>query len=152
MNLTDYNLMVEKHLRVMVRDVIAKIQFTGLEKDKNYYVISLISNHEGVLIPEHIKEKYPKELIIIIQNQFLIKEVSDKYFIINLAFSGKHYDLTIPFDSISMFYDPYAEFMLKFLEYSKKSDEQKITKQKIDKSEIEKKLVSISDFKNKTDK
>ena len=146
MDLISYNLMVEKSMKILVRDIIAKTQFTGLKKDKNYYIICLFTNHKDVVIPSHLKEQHPLELTIIIQHQFLIKEVSEKKFIINLAFNGKHYDLTIPFDAISMFYDPYAEFMLKFSESNKNIDKDIIISD--DKSKIGEKLVSFSEFKN----
>jgi hypothetical protein len=152
MDLASYNLMVEKSLKSVVRNIISKVQFSGLDKDKNYYVLSFMADHEGVVIPSCLREKYPKEVTVILQNQFLIKEVSEKQLIVNLAFSGEHSDLTIPFDAISMFYDPYAEFMLKFLEVTKESEDKEALEQLVGKSEIEKKLISFIDFKDSLDK
>jgi len=152
MDLSSYNLVVEKSLRNAVREIISKAQFSGLEKDKNYYIISMATNYDGVVIPDELRQKYPKEITIILQNQFLIKEVSEKEFIVNLSFNGKYSDLTIPFGAISMFYDPYAEFILKFSESTEEKENSNKTTEndakKIRKAEIEQKLVSFEDFKD----
>ena len=61
--------LIEDSMRNVVREILLKIQNTGLQGD-HHFVISFLTNDKGVKIPKSLKEKFPEEMIIVIQHQF----------------------------------------------------------------------------------
>ncbi|MDC3091859.1 ClpXP protease specificity-enhancing factor SspB, partial [Rickettsiales bacterium] len=89
------------------------------------FYITFDTNHPDVMISPKLKKEYPKEITIVIQNQFWDLEVGKKKFNVTLSFNRKKEVLSIPFESISKFNDPFVKFSLQ-LEFRAK----KITKPK----------------------
>ena len=68
---------------------------------------------EGVIVPDWLREKFPNEMTIIIQYEYWNFKLAKSNFKITLSFNNIRSDLTIPFDSVISFADPYANFGLK---------------------------------------
>ena len=143
LDLLDYNVMIERAVRTVIRDIIKKAGEDGLSNDRQI-ILSFITKANGVIVPDFLLRDYPDEITIILQYQFEIRELTEKYFTVNLSFGRKYEDVTIPFSSISAFLDPDAGFSLKFLHFDDNKKEGEKLKKDIFFSD---KLVSIDDFK-----
>ena len=114
------------------KDVLKSIQNNGINNGHHLY-ITFKTNSQKVVIPKWLKEKYPKEMTIVIQYEFWNLKVENDYFKITLSFNNINADLVIPFNKVISFADPYANFGLK-LSNSKtnntKKDSEKIEKKK----------------------
>ena len=81
-------------------------------------------------------------MTIIIEHSFWDLNINKDSFAIKLSFDGIKYKLSIPFNSLVSFSDPYANFHLKFpkVDYNEKI----IKENEIDKKEN---IINIKDFK-----
>ncbi len=109
----EYNELVEGALRGVVREALAEVAETGLRGAHHFY-IGYKTHFPGVEMPDHLRQKYPDEITIVIQHQFWGLEVEDDYFSITLSFSGSNERLVVPFYAITSFADPGVQFALQF--------------------------------------
>ena len=68
----------------------------------------------GVSIPAHLKERFPDEMTIVLQNKFWELEVRDDGFSVGLSFNQIPAKLEIPYAAITAFVDPAVDFGLQF--------------------------------------
>ena len=109
----NYAQMMQKAMQSLMIDVLKKISKNGLPGNHHYF-ISFDTKFEGVVVADWIKERYPEEMTIVIQNWFDNLEVNADNFSITLNFGDNPENLTIPWNSISTFVDPSVEFGLRF--------------------------------------
>ena len=128
----NYSNILKKKMINVFKDVLKSIQNNGINNGHHLY-ITFKTNSQKVVIPKWLKEKYPKEMTIVIQYEFWNLKVENDYFKITLSFNNINADLVIPFNKVISFADPYANFGLK-LSNSKtnntKKDSEKIEKKK----------------------
>jgi len=108
-----YDGLVEKALRSVLHDVLLSVQAKGLEGD-HYFLIRFYVNYPGVDLSDDVREQYPHDMTIVLQNQFEDLQVASDGFSVQLVFNGKKERINVPFNSISSFADPGACFGLKF--------------------------------------
>ena len=65
-------------------------------------------------IADWLKDRYPEEMTIVVQNWFDDLRVDDEGFWITLNFGDSPEPLRVPFDAILTFVDPSVEFGLRF--------------------------------------
>lgn len=109
----DYQALVHRALRGTVRDILQQVAKDGLQGDQHYY-ITFKTDFEGVILPNHLKAKYPREMTIVIQHRFWNLKTESDGFQISLTFNQKNETLVIPFDSIVSLVDPSVRFALQF--------------------------------------
>ena len=150
----NYKALIEDAMLTMVKDILNKISKSGLPKN-HHFLITFLSNYEGVIIPDWMKEKYPDKMTIIIRNWFENLDVSEKKFQISLNFNNTVERLTIPFSSLELFADPSVNFAISFNQATKMSDtaaersEEKSHKNiKKKKATLNKKNENVIDLKN----
>ena len=131
----DYDSLTITAMRDLVKNVLSEVSENGLPENHHFY-ITFITKFKNVTIPDRLKNKYPDEMTIVIENSFWDLKIDNEYFSIKLSFDSIKYELIIPFNSLTTFSDPYANFHLKFpkLHYNE-------TKIK------EKNIINIKDFK-----
>ncbi len=112
-SLVPYQDLMERALRLVMRDALALVEERGLPGNHHYY-ISFRTRHDGVTIPEHLRARYPDEMTIVLQRQYWGLEVRDDGFSVTLSFGGRSERLTVPFESVTGFMDPAVNFGLRF--------------------------------------
>jgi hypothetical protein len=112
-DLMDYQALVERAMKGVVRDVLLRVAEDGLPREHHLY-ITFRTEHEGVEIADRLVAQYPDEMTIVLQYQFWGLEISEDAFEITLSFSGKNERLFIPFDAVVGFADPSVNFGLQF--------------------------------------
>ncbi len=109
----NYNVLIERAMRDVVKYVLKKIQKSN--SVKNYcFVFHIDTNYKGVILPNYIKLQYPHEITLILQHQFDNLVVRNNSFSVNLSFSGKMEHVVIPFGAIMIFSDQEAGIELRF--------------------------------------
>ncbi len=108
-----YPTLIDQAMRGVVRDVLRRVQATGLPGNHHFY-ISYSTLHSGVKMSDQLRAKYPKEITIVIQHQFWDFKVEDQQFHVTLSFGGTPEKLTIPFAALTAFADPSIKFGLQF--------------------------------------
>ena len=108
----DYSKILKNNMINVFKDVLKIIEKNGLKEGHHLY-ITFKTNFEGVIMPDWLREKFPNEMTIIIQYEYWNFKLAKSNFKITLSFNNIRSDLTIPFDSVISFADPYANFGLK---------------------------------------
>lgn len=109
----NYEGLVEKALRRVVRDSLAIVVANGLPGNSHFY-ISFNTKHLGVKMADYLLTAHGDKMTIIVQHQFWDLTVRDNDFDITLSFNHRPEVLTIPFAAITEFSDPAAGFALQF--------------------------------------
>ncbi len=108
-----YDKMVERALRSVVREAVEEVMAQGLPEEHHFY-ITFNTEHEGVQIPDYLKERYPGEMTIVLQYQFHDLSIDDKFLKVTLSFNNVPERLVVPVESITIFADPAVNFALQF--------------------------------------
>ena len=108
-----YDLLVQDALRSVVKRVLETVERSGLPGEHHCF-ISFRTDAPGVQLSPALRQRFPREMSIILQHQFFGLKVSDDAFDVGLHFGGVPERLHIPFDSIVQYGDPSVGFQLRF--------------------------------------
>lgn len=111
----DYPALMTSALKGVVARVLQRVSEEGLPGNHFFY-LTLRTDADGVEIPPTLLERYPEEITIVLQNQFWDLYADDRRFAVNLRFDGVAHRLVVPFDALTAFDDPVAEFALRFID------------------------------------
>lgn len=109
-----YEQMVERALRGVVREAVARAAKDGLRGDHHFY-IGFATRAPGVAIPDSLLARYPDEMTIVLQHQFWNLEAGSDSFSVTLSFQRQLERLTVPFAAVRSFADPSVNFALEFV-------------------------------------
>ena len=118
----DYEGLAQEAMRGVVRKVLARTAKFGLIGDHHFY-ISFDTEAPGVTLSKRLREKYPREMTIVLQHRFWDLAVSEDRFEVKLTFDGIPERLVVPFSAIKVFFDPSVRFGLQFEEGDARPDE-----------------------------
>ena len=156
-----YDMMVQEALRGVVRQSLTQVCKDGFRGEHHFY-ITFKTQAPNVALPDFLHQQYPQEMTIVLQHQFWNLQVNEEYFEVELSFNDKRENLVIPFGAITGFADPSVKFELQFDEVTNTeliSDEEirankttTTTKNLTDKNEKSGEVVSLDQFRKKTDR
>lgn len=109
----NYDQLVEKSLRNVIYYALKVVEEQGLPGENHFY-ITFHTHFHGVVLSKNLKIQYPDTMTIVLQNQFDNLVVRHNSFSVDLSFGGVAQTITIPYDAITYFADPYAKFGLSF--------------------------------------
>ncbi len=114
-SLIHYDEIVQEALRAVVGRVLGEVEASGgnLPGEHHFY-ITFKTTAPGVSIPSHLKERFPDEMTIVIQNKFWELKVDEEGFSVGLSFNQIPSKLQVPFSAITAFVDPSVDFGLQF--------------------------------------
>jgi len=112
-DLFQYDKMVERAMRTVVREALTKVATDGLLGQHHFY-ISFRTTFPGVHISEALQARFPEDMTIVLQHQFWGLAVHRESFEVSLSFSGVQEKLVIPYAAITGFVDPSVKFGLQF--------------------------------------
>lgn len=109
----NYPQLLEKALKIVVRDALRHAQINGLGDNANFY-ITFRTRDPGVVIPDFLRMRYPELMTIVLQYSYSNLNVSDDEFGVTLTFDGRPFYIRVPFDSMLEFKDTSVDFILNF--------------------------------------
>jgi uncharacterized protein len=112
-DLYQYEKMVERALRGVVREAIERAAREGLRGQHHFY-IGFATDMEGVVIPEALRDRFAQEMTIVLQHQYWDLEVGNDSFSVTLSFQKQLERLVVPFAAVRSFADPSVNFALEF--------------------------------------
>ncbi|BEV01502.1 SspB family protein [Novosphingobium olei] len=114
-SLIPYDEIVQEALRAVVGRVLGQVESTGGHLPGNHhFYITFKTGAPGVSIPTRLKERFPDEMTIVLQNKFWDLKVEEDQFSVGLSFNQIPSTLVIPFSAITAFVDPAVDFGLQF--------------------------------------
>lgn len=114
-SLIPYDEIVQEALRAVVGRVLGQVEAAGGElPGAHHFYITFKTHAPGVAIPTHLKERFPDEMTIVLQNKFWELSVAEDHFSVGLSFNAVPAKLVVPFHAITAFVDPAVDFGLQF--------------------------------------
>ncbi len=114
-SLIPYDEIVQEALRAVVGRVLGQVIDGGGELPGNHhFYITFKTTAPGVDIPKHLRERFPDEMTIVLQNKYWDLTVGPDHFSVGLSFNQMPAKLVIPFAAITAFVDPAVDFGLQF--------------------------------------
>jgi hypothetical protein len=108
-----YEALTDRALRSVVKEALKRVQKQGLIGSHHFYV-TFKTHDPGVEIPDFLKERYPDDMTIVLQNQFSGLKVTEDGFEVTLGFQKLPATLAVPFAALTGFVDPAVQFGLQF--------------------------------------
>jgi uncharacterized protein len=112
-DLIRYDLLAQEALRGVVRRVVGDAAKNGLPGDHHFF-ITFDTGKPGIKMSPRLHAQHPDELTIVLQHQFWDLTVTEDGFEVSLSFKGIPERLGVPFSAIKAFYDPAADFGVRF--------------------------------------
>ena len=114
-SLIPYDAIVQEALRAVVGRVLGEIVAGGSElPGAHHFYITFKTNAAGVSVPPSLRERFPDEMTIVLQNKFWDLKVEEDRFSVGLSFNQIPAELVIPYAAITQFVDPAVDFGLQF--------------------------------------
>jgi hypothetical protein len=114
-SLIPYDEIVQEALRAVVGRVLGQVELAGGRLPGNHhFYITFKTGAPGVSIPARLRERFPDEMTIVLQNKFWDLAVNERSFSVGLSFNQIPAKLEIPFAAITAFVDPAVDFGLQF--------------------------------------
>ena len=114
-SLIPYDEIVQEALRAVVGRVLGEVMRSGGElPGSHHFYITFKTGAAGVSIPQSLRERFPDEMTIVLQNKFWDLNVDEDGFSVGLSFNQVPAKLQIPFSAITAFVDPAVDFGLQF--------------------------------------
>jgi uncharacterized protein len=104
-----YDILASEALRGIIRTVLQRVQKRGLPGEHHFY-INFDTTAAGVILSKRLKDRYPLEMIIVLQHKFWDLMVFEDRFEVKLSFNNVPERLVIPFAAIKSFADPSVQF------------------------------------------
>jgi hypothetical protein len=109
----NYGQLTQKAFRQVMADVLAQVAREGLP-GKHHFFITFDTTHPGVDMDPALKARYPKEMMIVLQDWFRDLAVMKDRFSVTLNFGDVPEPLVIPLEAVKTFVDPSVEFGFRF--------------------------------------
>lgn len=109
----NYQVYLQKALLTAVQDILNDVATKGIEANCAYY-ITFETNRDDVGLPDFVRQKYPTEITLVLENQFENLCVDSEKITVDLSFGGVSSTVCIPFRAIKQFADPNHNFVLTF--------------------------------------
>ena len=114
-SLIPYDAIVQEALRAVVGRVLGEIVARGSElPGAHHFYITFKTHAAGVSVPPSLRERFPDEMTIVLQNKFWDLKVEEDHFSVGLSFNQIPAELVIPYAAITQFVDPAVDFGLQF--------------------------------------
>jgi len=114
-SLIPYDEIVQEALRAVVGRVLGQVETSGgFLPGNHHFYITFKTGAPGVSIPQRLKERFPDEMTIVLQNKFWDLKVTPEGFSVGLSFNQIPSTLIVPFSAITAFVDPAVDFGLQF--------------------------------------
>lgn len=110
----DYRLWIAESLRHVVRRALEQVAAEGLPPE-HHFLVSFATPAPGVVLPAFLRERYPDEITVVLENQFWDLVADEEGFSVTLTFAGARQRVFAPWPAVTAFADPGAELALRFV-------------------------------------
>ncbi|HWX46679.1 MAG TPA: ClpXP protease specificity-enhancing factor SspB [Roseomonas sp.] len=114
-SLLPYDRWTEEAMREVALKALEHVGANGLPGEHHFY-LTFRTDYPGVMMPNHLKARYPEEMTIVLQHQFWDLKVDREKGQVSagLSFGGMPATLVIPIAALTAFWDPYVRVGLRF--------------------------------------
>ncbi len=109
----NYGQLMHRAMRQLMAEVLAQVARDGLP-GKHHFFITFDTAHPGVDMAKSLRDRYPGEMTIVMQDWYADLAVMKDRFTVTLNFGNVPEPIVIPYEAIKTFVDPSVEFGLRF--------------------------------------
>jgi hypothetical protein len=109
----NYRQLMNKAFRQVMVDVLSQVARDGLPGN-HHFLISFDTTYPGVDMADFLRQRYPTEMTIVLQEWFADLAVMKDRFTVTLNFGNMPEPIVVPFEAIKTFVDPSVELGFKF--------------------------------------
>ncbi|MGI3211322.1 SspB family protein [Roseovarius tibetensis] len=109
----DYGNLMHRAMRGLIQEVLCDVRDNGLP-GAHHFFITFDTTHPQADLADWLRDRYPSEMTVVMQNWYDALEVTDDGFSVTLNFGDAPERLYVPYDAIKTFVDPSVEFGLRF--------------------------------------
>jgi hypothetical protein len=109
----DYGNLMHRAMRGLIQQVLCDVRDNGLP-GAHHFFITFDTTHPDAELADWLRDRYPSEMTVVMQNWYDALEVTDDGFSVTLNFGDAPERLYVPYDAIKTFVDPSVEFGLRF--------------------------------------
>jgi hypothetical protein len=113
-DLMHYHAMAQDALRGVVKTALKRAASPEGLPGAHHFYITFKTRAAGVSGPPELLDKYPDEMMIVLQNQFWDLAPGETFFSVTLKFGGEPKRLSVPYSAVIRFVDPSVPFGLDF--------------------------------------
>lgn len=96
-----------------VGDLLGKVPASAHFHDRDYsYFISYRTDLPGVVLPKHVRAKYPKEITVVLREGYKSLNLDKDTFSVNLMFDGVWENLVVPYSAVTGIHVPEIELLI----------------------------------------
>lgn len=117
----NYGKLMHKAMCAFLADVLGQVAREGLP-GKQHMFISFDTTHPGVDMAQSLRERYPGDMTIVMQNWFEDLAVMKDRFSVTLSFGDVPESLVVPFAAVTTFVDPSVEFGIRLDGYEGRNE------------------------------
>lgn len=147
-----YDLMLGRALRGLVHEALQQVAQNGSSlPGSHHFSLTFSTTHPKVVVPENLRERYPKEMTIILQHQFSDLKVEPDHFAVTLFFQSVPLRVVIPFEALVRFADPSVGFAIQMPSGIDNTAEDTCPKPPESADPTSGKVISLDQFRKKND-
>lgn len=119
----DYGKLMHRAMRGLIQQVLRDVEAHGLPGVHHFFIM-FDTRDPQVQMADWLKDRYPSEMTVVMQNWYDKLKVTDDGFFITLNFGDQPEPLYIPYDAIKTFVDPSVEFGLRFETHDSEAEDE----------------------------
>lgn len=109
-----YEALTQDALRSVVRSALQIAAGARGLPGRHHFYLTFRTKAAGVILPDHLAQRYPEEMTIVLEHQYWDLEVFQDRFRVVLKFGGQPFGVVVPFAALTRFFDPSVRFGLQF--------------------------------------
>jgi hypothetical protein len=113
-DLMRYDLLAQEALRGVIKAALRKVVKLGGFPGDHHFYIAFNTTSPGVRLSDTLRQRYPREMTIVLQHQYWNLIVNEEEFEVELSFNDVPERLVVPFSAVKGFLDPSVQFGLQF--------------------------------------
>ncbi|AXI46441.1 hypothetical protein C1J03_10635 [Sulfitobacter sp. SK012] len=118
----DYGNLMYDAMRGLLHKVLLDVAANGLPGDHHFF-ITFQTSHPDAELADWLSDRYPDEMVVVIQHEFEDLKVTDDGFFVTVRFGGAPETIYVPYRAITTFVDPSVELGLQFQQRDEEIDE-----------------------------
>ncbi len=111
-SMINYPLLIREASIAVIKQVLGMVSNDSDLLGEHHFVLAIATEHPQLIMPESIKQQFPEQLVLVLQNQFHSLTTDDHAIEVVVQFGGVDTFVRIPFAALIAFADPAGDVQI----------------------------------------